>query len=52
MTEEFWADYKRKKDRSQTNLIWKNVKSNLYMLFLFLFIPSSTNGWLNDLKYR
>ena len=25
MTEEFWADYKKKKDLTQTNIIWKNV---------------------------
>ena len=25
MTEEFWADYKKKKDLTQTNLIWKHV---------------------------
>jgi len=25
MTEEFWAQYKKKKDATQTNMLWKNV---------------------------
>jgi hypothetical protein len=25
MTEEFWADYKKKKDLNDTNILWKNV---------------------------
>lgn len=25
MTEEFWAQYKKKKDATQTNQLWRNV---------------------------
>ena len=34
MTEEFWADYKKKKDLTQTNIIWKNVSSTVWNMTL------------------
>ena len=27
MTEEYWAEYKRKKDLTQTNAIWKTIEN-------------------------
>lgn len=34
MTEEYWAAYKKKKDLTQSNMIWKNVLySNAYIRF-------------------
>ena len=35
MTEEFWADYKKKRDKMDTNIIRKNVIQYIHTIFKY-----------------